>query len=70
MHHRSLTGLSTATDISETKFAFLDDLKYVLEPIKLAVKALCCQVATLLIAEGIFSFLINEMKKMSSMAKR
>ena len=63
---KALLDLSTAIDISETEFAFLDDLKCVLEPVKLALEALCRRDATLLTAKGIFSFLINEMKKRRS----
>jgi len=58
--------LSTAIDTSETEFAFLDDLKTVFDPVKLAVEALCRRDAPLLIAEGISRFLVYEMKKRRS----
>jgi len=58
--------LSTAIDTSETEFAFLDDLKSVFDPVKLAVEALCRRDAPLLIAEGISRFLVYEMKKRRS----
>jgi len=47
---KALLDLSTAIDISETEFALLDDLKCVLEPVKLAVEALCRRDAILLTA--------------------
>ena len=40
---KALLDLSIAHDISETEFLFLGKLKCALEPIKLAVEALCRQ---------------------------
>ena len=46
-------------------------MKAALEPVKLAVEAMCRQNATLLTAEGIFLFLIREMKKQrTTLAKK
>ena len=55
--------LSIAQDLTQAKFSFLDEMKGALEPVKLAVEAMCRQDATLLVAKGIFLFLIKEMKK-------
>lgn len=63
---KALLDLSIAHNISETEFLFLDRLKCALEPVKLAVEALCRQDATLLSAEGIFRFLIVEIQKRRS----
>ena len=53
-------------EISTAGFLFLHELKCTLEPIKLAVDALCRKDATLLTAEGIFQFLFFELKKRKS----
>ena len=63
---KALLDLSIAHDISETEFLFLGKLKCALEPIKLAVEALCRQDATLLTAEGIIRFLFAELKNLRS----
>ena len=55
-------GISTST----TEFSFLNELNWALEPIKLAVEALCCKDATLLTAEGVFQFLVVELEKRKS----
>ena len=60
---KALLDLSIAHDITQAEFLFLDEMKAALEPVKLAVKAMCRQDATLLTAEGIFLFIIREMKK-------
>ena len=60
---KALLDLSIAHDITQAEFLFLDEMKAALEPVKLAVEAVCRQNATLLTAEGIFLFLISEMKK-------
>ena len=63
---KALLNLSIEHDISPTEFLFLNELKYALEPIKLAIEALCYQGATLLTAKGIPQILVTEMKKRSS----
>ena len=46
-------------------------MKAALEPVKLALEAMCRQDATLVTAEGIFLFLIREMKKQrTTLAKK
>ena len=56
--------------MSAAEFSFVNKLKCALEPMKLAVEALCRKDATLLTAEGIFQFLFLELKKRkSSLAK-
>ena len=60
---KALLDLSIAHDITQAEFLFLDEMKATLEPVKLAVEAMRRQNATLFIAEGIFLFLIREMKK-------
>ena len=60
---KALLDLSIAHDITQAEFLFLDEMKAALEAVKLAVEAMCRQNATLLTAEGIFLFLIREMKK-------
>ena len=53
---KDLLDLSIKHDISTTEFLFLNELKWALEPIKLADDASCRKDATLLTAEGIFQF--------------
>ena len=60
---KALLDLSIEHSISTTEFSFLNELKCALEPIKLAVKALCRKDATLLSAEGVFQFLFVELEK-------
>ena len=63
---KALLDLSIEHDISQAEFLFLDEIKAALEPVKLAVEAMCRQDATLLTAEGIFRFLFKEMKQRRS----
>ena len=63
---KTLLDLSIEHGISTTEFSFLNELKCVLEPIKLAVRALCRKDATLLTAEGVFQFLFVELEKRKS----
>ena len=68
---KALLDLSIAHDITQAEFLFFDEMKAALEPVKLAVEAMCRQEATLLTAEGIFLFLIGEMKKQrTTLAKK
>ena len=68
---KALLDLSIAHDITQAEFLFLDEMKAALEPVKLAVEAMCHQNTTLLTAEGIFLFLIREMKKQrTTLAKK
>ena len=60
---RALLDLSIEDDMSAAEFSFVNELKCALEPMKLAVEALCRKDATLLTAEGIFQFLFLELKK-------
>ena len=60
---KALLDLSIEHGISTTEFLFLNELKCVLEPIKLEVKALCRKDATLLTAEGVFQSLFVELEK-------
>ena len=55
--------MSNEHDISTAECLFVKELKCALEPITLAVDASCRQDATLLTAEGIFQFLLFELKK-------
>ena len=67
---KALLNLSIEHGISTTKFSFLNELKCALEPIKLAVEALCHKDATFLTAEGVFQFLFVDLeKRKSSLAK-
>ena len=67
---KALLDLSIEHNISAAEFLFLNELKCALEPMKLAVEALCRKDATLLTAEGIFQFFFLELKKTkSSLAK-
>ena len=66
---KALLDLSIEHGISITEFLFLNELKCALEPIKLAVEALCRKDATLLTAEGVFQFLFVESKRKSSLAE-
>ena len=59
---KALVDLSIRLNISDEEFMLLEDLKAALEPIKLAVEALCRQDATILTADGIFRFLLAELK--------
>ena len=63
---KTLLDLSIEHGISTTEFLFLNELKCALEPIKLAVEALCRKDATLLTAEGVFQFLFVELEKRKS----
>ena len=56
---KALLDLSIEHGISTTEFSFLNELKCALEPIKLAVEALCRKDATLLTAENVFQFLLK-----------
>ena len=68
---KALLDLSTAHDITQSEFLFLDEIMATLKPVKLAVEAMCRQNATLLTAEGIFLFLIREIKKQrTTLAKK
>ena len=68
---KALLDLSIAHDITQAEFLFLDEMKAALKPVKLAVEAMSRQDATLLTAEGIFLFLIREMKKQrTTLAKK
>ena len=58
---KALLDLLIAHDKTQAKILFLDEMKAALEPVKLAVEAMCD--ATWLTAEGIFLFLIREIKK-------
>ena len=66
---KALLDLSIEHGISTTEFSFLNELKCALEPIKLAVEALCRKDATFLTAEGVFQFLFVELKRKSSLAE-
>ena len=67
---KALLDLSIEDDMSAAEFSFVNELKCSLEPMKLAIEALCRKDATLLTAEGIFQFLFLELKKRkSSLAK-
>ena len=59
---KALLDLSIEDDMSAAEFSFVNELKCALEPMKLAVEALCRKDATLLTAEGIFQFLFLELK--------
>ena len=63
---KALLDLSIEHDISTAEFLFLNNPKCTLEPIKLAIDALCCKDATLLTAEGISQFLFFELNKRKS----
>ena len=63
---KALLNFSIKHGISTTEFLFLNELKCALEPIKLAVEALCHKDATFLTAEGVFQFLFVELKKRKS----
>ena len=68
---KALLDLSIAHDITQAEFLFLDEMKAALKRVKLAVEAMCRQNTTLLTAEGIFLFLIREMKKQrTTLAKK
>ena len=63
---KALLNLSIEHGISTTEFLFLNDLKCTLEPIKLAVEALCRKDPTLLTAEGVFQSIFEELEKRKS----
>ena len=63
---KALLDFSIKHDILTAKLLFLKKLKNAVEPIKLAVDALCRKDATLLTAGGIFQFLFFEVKKRKS----
>ena len=63
---KALLDFSIEHGISTTEFSFLNELKCALEPLKLAVEALCRKNATLLTAEGVFQFLFVELEKRKS----
>ena len=63
---KALLDLLIEHGICTTEFSFLNELKCALEPIKLAVEALCGKDTTLLTAEGVFQFLFVELEKRKS----
>ena len=58
-----LMDISPHLFCSDNAVEILSDIVAALEPVKLAAEALCRQNATLLIAEGIFKFLVNRLKQ-------
>ena len=61
-----LLDISPLLICSDDEFDVLSDIVAALEPVKLAAEALCRQNATLLTAEGIFKFLVNNLKQKNS----